>query len=358
MGGVENAGKEQQAEGAVDDDNDDGEWDEDGVEEDEDGEREEGGEEHGGDGDDDDEEEIDPVVAARLGAGRVPDTASQMVQMREQQGDIQRVRQAAVLAPQPRRQASGEDWQRLRQPEVHAPRGGQQGQQLARDGWQAVRQRQVQAPGRSRQGEQPRQAQQEKHTIRQAAVGDMPHHKPDAFAAAQMAKQEGWRLQRQGGQEPKVSLPASNVPEPRQQLEQQPAGRQLQEGQRQREGVEARPADAKVPLADVALMTVVMAAAAGLGALPFFFVRSLSRRMAGLTTAVACGVMFACSFDLVHTGVGGRVGWVNRGEECGTIPVVCVPLSFEPGTTAASSSHSQVWEAALMCSWGSTCAHA
>ena len=38
------------------------------------------------------------------------------------------------------------------------------------------------------------------------------------------------------------------------------------------------------------------------GALPFFFVRSLSPLMSGLATAVACGVMFACSFDLVHTG--------------------------------------------------------
>lgn len=38
------------------------------------------------------------------------------------------------------------------------------------------------------------------------------------------------------------------------------------------------------------------------GALPFFFVKSLSTLMTGLATAVACGVMFACSFDLVHSG--------------------------------------------------------
>lgn len=40
------------------------------------------------------------------------------------------------------------------------------------------------------------------------------------------------------------------------------------------------------------------------GALPFFFVKELSTQMAGLATAVACGVMFACSFDLVHSGEG------------------------------------------------------
>ena len=42
--------------------------------------------------------------------------------------------------------------------------------------------------------------------------------------------------------------------------------------------------------------------AAGLGALPFFFVRSMSAETTGLATAVACGVMLAASFDLVHDG--------------------------------------------------------
>lgn len=52
----------------------------------------------------------------------------------------------------------------------------------------------------------------------------------------------------------------------------------------------------------VLVMTIFMAAAAGLGAVPFFFVGSLSKEWAALANAVACGVMLACSFDLMHEG--------------------------------------------------------
>jgi hypothetical protein len=58
----------------------------------------------------------------------------------------------------------------------------------------------------------------------------------------------------------------------------------------------------RIPLLIVVVMTLVMAAAAGLGALPFFCVRKLSDGATGLATAVACGVMLAASFDLVHEG--------------------------------------------------------
>lgn len=53
----------------------------------------------------------------------------------------------------------------------------------------------------------------------------------------------------------------------------------------------------------VLVMTVLMAGAAGLGALPFFFIRSLSPALGALATATACGVMFAASFDLIHEGI-------------------------------------------------------
>ena len=53
---------------------------------------------------------------------------------------------------------------------------------------------------------------------------------------------------------------------------------------------------------EVTFLTIGMALSAGFGAVPFFFVRELSPTMNGLATAVACGVMFAASFDLIHEG--------------------------------------------------------
>lgn len=67
--------------------------------------------------------------------------------------------------------------------------------------------------------------------------------------------------------------------------------------------------DTSVPVVAVIGMTVTMAVAAGVGALPFFFVKTLSSRWSAVATAVACGVMFAASFDLIHEGqpYGGRL---------------------------------------------------
>lgn len=53
---------------------------------------------------------------------------------------------------------------------------------------------------------------------------------------------------------------------------------------------------------EVTLLTIGMALSAGFGALPFFFVSKLSPLHNGLATAIACGVMFAASFDLIHEG--------------------------------------------------------
>ena len=52
----------------------------------------------------------------------------------------------------------------------------------------------------------------------------------------------------------------------------------------------------------VLILTLFMAAASGLGAVPYFFVRSFSKEYSALASAVACGVMLAASFDLVHEG--------------------------------------------------------
>lgn len=54
--------------------------------------------------------------------------------------------------------------------------------------------------------------------------------------------------------------------------------------------------------AQVFVMTTIMASASGLGALPFFFVGKLSVEWSALANAIACGVMLAASFDLVHEG--------------------------------------------------------
>ena len=58
----------------------------------------------------------------------------------------------------------------------------------------------------------------------------------------------------------------------------------------------------EIHVGTVLVMTVMMAAAAALGAVPFFFVGSLSKEWAALANAIACGVMLACSFDLMHEG--------------------------------------------------------
>ena len=62
------------------------------------------------------------------------------------------------------------------------------------------------------------------------------------------------------------------------------------------------PPQPRVSALTVLVMTVIMACAAGLGALPFFVIRSLSPTLGAIATATACGVMFAASFDLIHEG--------------------------------------------------------
>ena len=45
-----------------------------------------------------------------------------------------------------------------------------------------------------------------------------------------------------------------------------------------------------------------MCIATGLGAVPFFFIKSPSKALSGICNAMACGVMIAASFDLIHEG--------------------------------------------------------
>jgi hypothetical protein len=69
----------------------------------------------------------------------------------------------------------------------------------------------------------------------------------------------------------------------------------------------------RVSVYTVAWSTLAMAAATGLGALPFFFLE-LEAQWAGLCNGMAAGVMLAASFDLVQEGqMYGSGSWVVFG---------------------------------------------
>ncbi|KAF8083066.1 hypothetical protein N665_0794s0024 [Sinapis alba] len=69
----------------------------------------------------------------------------------------------------------------------------------------------------------------------------------------------------------------------------------------------------KVSVSTVVLFTLAMAAATGLGAVPFFFVE-LDPQWAGICNGMAAGVMLAASFDLVKEGQEhGSGNWVVSG---------------------------------------------
>lgn len=57
------------------------------------------------------------------------------------------------------------------------------------------------------------------------------------------------------------------------------------------------------PVLVVAIYATITAVATGLGAIPFFFRRSLSRRLLGLAGGLAAGIMGAASFNLIYEGI-------------------------------------------------------
>ncbi|RZC93361.1 hypothetical protein C5167_035881 [Papaver somniferum] len=75
----------------------------------------------------------------------------------------------------------------------------------------------------------------------------------------------------------------------------------------------------KVSVSTVAWLTLAMAAATGLGAVPFFFVE-LEPQWAGICNGMAAGVMLAASFDLIQEGqTHGSGSWVVIGILAGGI---------------------------------------
>ncbi|SHF72159.1 Zinc transporter ZupT [Fodinibius roseus] len=57
------------------------------------------------------------------------------------------------------------------------------------------------------------------------------------------------------------------------------------------------------PAFDVFLYAMITAVATGLGALPFFFFRELTRTWLGISNAIASGLMLAASFGLIYEGL-------------------------------------------------------
>lgn len=77
--------------------------------------------------------------------------------------------------------------------------------------------------------------------------------------------------------------------------------------------------NSRVSVSTVAVFTLAMAAATGLGALPFFFME-LDPQWAGICNGMAAGVMLAASFDLIQEGQGhGSGSWVVLGILAGGI---------------------------------------
>lgn len=75
----------------------------------------------------------------------------------------------------------------------------------------------------------------------------------------------------------------------------------------------------RVSVITVAWLTLAMAAATGLGAIPFFFIE-LEAQWAGVCNGLAAGVMLAASFDLVQEGQEhGSGSWVVIGILSGGI---------------------------------------
>ncbi|XP_031271592.1 putative zinc transporter At3g08650 isoform X1 [Pistacia vera] len=82
---------------------------------------------------------------------------------------------------------------------------------------------------------------------------------------------------------------------------------------------EKKGSQSRVSVSTVALFTLAMAAATGLGAVPFFFVE-LNPQWAGICNGMASGVMLAASFDLIQEGQGHGAGnWVMIGILSGGI---------------------------------------
>lgn len=73
------------------------------------------------------------------------------------------------------------------------------------------------------------------------------------------------------------------------------------------------------PTFDVFLYALITAVATGLGAIPFFFVKKMSRDWLGISNAIAAGLMLAASFNLIYEGLEYDVWMVVGGVLIGLV---------------------------------------
>lgn len=76
------------------------------------------------------------------------------------------------------------------------------------------------------------------------------------------------------------------------------------------------------PVWDVFIYALITAVATGLGAIPFFFLKNITRSFLGLSNAAASGLMLAASFSLIYEGMDYNLLMVCGGMVLGLIFVV------------------------------------
>ncbi len=84
-------------------------------------------------------------------------------------------------------------------------------------------------------------------------------------------------------------------------------------------------------VSQVFLFALLTAVATGLGALPFIFVKDLTRRWLGASNAVAAGLMLAASFGLVYEGVGYSLFGTLAGAGIGLVSIILVRRALTNG---------------------------
>jgi zinc transporter, ZIP family len=76
------------------------------------------------------------------------------------------------------------------------------------------------------------------------------------------------------------------------------------------------------PEADVFLYAMITAVATGLGALPFFFFKDLTRNWLGISNAMASGLMIAASFGLIYEGIDHDLWYTFYGIVIGLVFII------------------------------------
>ncbi len=92
-------------------------------------------------------------------------------------------------------------------------------------------------------------------------------------------------------------------------------------------------------------MASLTAAATGLGALLFIFVKDMTRRWLGVSNAVAAGLMLAASFGLIYEGVNYSLPRVMAGALIGLLAIVVARHLISHHDHAASFAQMSAFDA-------------